>query len=246
MSHPTGGPGSSSAAPPSASAESSSAESPPAGSSSPDNDPYARVAAVVGAVARQALADRGLARIVLLDDGGAQARLAARMLVAALGDAAVGHAALWPEELDPLLPLYPGLPHAEVAREARRMRARLMPGALAADPANKTELLLGGDLPPEPLLPLGDLWASDVLRLGAQPSLSAEIHELAKAAGGVDALDAALRRRIDGRDPRGLDGLPSAVAEEIGRRLARGSASRRTPRIVPKLGSRTLGLDLLE
>ena len=212
----------------------------------PDSPAYHRVAAVVGAVARQALTDRGLARVVLVDDGGAQAALAARMLAGALGDAAVDHATVWPGEVEPLLPMFPDLPPETVVRELLRMRARLHADALAADPANKTQLLLGGDLPPEPLLPLGDLWAGDVAALGAEPALSAEVASLAAAAGGIGALDAALRGRTDGRDPHALETLPGDVAAEVARLLARGAASRRNARIVPKLGGRTIGLDMLE
>ncbi|MBB4637902.1 hypothetical protein [Longimicrobium terrae] len=212
----------------------------------PSSSPaFARVAAVIGAVARQALTDRGLSRIVLLDDGGAQADLAARILGGVLADGVVRLAAD-PAEVEPLLPMFAGLPRETVVRELLRMRARLSADALAAHPANKTELLLGGELPPEPLLVLGDLWAGDVAALGAEPALSPEVEDLARAAGGIDALDAALRARVDSRDPRALDALPADVAAEVTRRFRAGAASRRAPRIVPKLGGRTLGLDLFE
>jgi hypothetical protein len=143
-----------------------------------------------------------------------------------------------------LLP--PGVSHERLADEARRLKARLLDGALTAHPANKTELLLGAALPPEPLLPLGDLYASEVDALCGGWSASAEVRVLAEGAGGVKALDAALLRWLDGRDPAGLNTLPADVAEEVQRRFRAGRAARLAPRIVPKLGTRTLGVDLLE
>lgn len=195
-----------------------------------------RVAHVIGAVAAQALRDRGLRRVALLDDGGPEAALAARILAAALGGDAVvrvrGDAA-------------EGAPH-RLAEETRRFRARLVEDALAANPASKTVLLLGGELPPEPLLPLGDLWAGEVKALAGGWSAPAEIRGLAEAAGGIERLDDALAQLLDRRDPAGLDLLPGTAAAGARRMLAAGAASRRWPRLVPKLGVRTLGADLFE
>lgn len=203
-----------------------------------------RVAEIVGAVARQALADRGLDRIALLDVGGYEAELAARLLARTLGDAAIVR--VRPEGGAAALPELAALPPWVAAEEICRLRARVIEGALPAHPACKTTLLLGGELPPEPLLPLGDLWAMDVIALDGGWSPPPPVARLAEAAGGADALDAALRALIDGRDPAALDRLPAAAAEEARRMLAAGRASRRDPRIVPKLGGRTLCIDLME
>lgn len=205
-----------------------------------------RIADVVGAVARQALADRGVERIALLDDGGPEAAVAARLLGRALGEAAVVRVTAGGAGVEPFVPHADGVPRRRVEEEVRRLRARLMEGVLCAHPASKTALLLGGELPPEPLLPLGDLWATDVAALAGGWSAPPEVAALAEAAGGIDALDAALRRRIDGRDAAGLDGLPREVADRVRAALAAGTASRRNPRIVPKLGGRTLCIDLME
>jgi hypothetical protein len=205
-----------------------------------------RIGEIVGAVARQALADRGRARIALLDDGGPEAALAARLLEAVLGAGSVVRVTADGAGVDPFLPHPGAVPAWRAAEEVRRLRARLMDGVLAAHPENKTALLLGGELPPEPLLPLGDLWATDVLALAGGWSAPPKVAALAEAAGGIGVLDAALRRRIDGRDRAGLDGLPSEVAAEVRDRLAAGRAARRNPRIVPKLGGRTLCIDLME
>jgi hypothetical protein len=204
-----------------------------------------RVAEVVGAVARQALADRGATRIALLDDGGPEARLAASILHAELGEEAV--ISIGPVDVD-LQALIGGAAAdgRRVEEEARRMRERLTDDDLSAHPANKTALLLGGDPPPEPLLPLGDLWATDVLALCGGWSASPEIEALAQDAGGIEALDGALRRLIDGRDASALDALTAGIAERVRTMLARGSAARRYPHVVPKLGPRTLFADLYE
>lgn len=205
-----------------------------------------RIAEIVGAVARQALADRGLSRIALLDDGGPEAALAARLLGRTLGDGALVRVTMDGAGVEPFLPHPGAVPRWRVEEEVRRLRARLMDGVLPAHPASKTALLLGGELPPEPLLPLGDLWATDVAALAGGWSAPPEVAALAEAAGGIDALDDALRRRIDGRDARGLDGLPREAAAGVRARLAAGSAARRNPRIVPKLAGRTIGIDLME
>jgi hypothetical protein len=204
-----------------------------------------RIGEVIGAVARQALADRGRTRIALLDDGGPEAKLAASILRSQLGDDAV--IPIDTADVDPE-PLLRGLTvdTRRMDEEVRRMRARLKDDALAAHPANKTALLLGGELPPEPLLPLGDLWATDVLALAGGWSAPPEVLALAEEAGGIEALDGVLRRLVDGRDPSALDALPPAVVERVRGMLAAGSGSRRYPHIVPKLGGRTLFADLYE
>ncbi|HEY0023345.1 MAG TPA: hypothetical protein VGB24_10560 [Longimicrobium sp.] len=207
---------------------------------------WIRVAEIVGAVARQALADRGLSRIALLDDGNEQADLAARLLVHVLGESAVERVTVTAAEVEPLLPACQGVPRHRVEDELRRMRARLT-DALAAHPASKTELMMGGALPPEPMLPLGDLWATDVLALGAAWSGTAELRSIADEAGGIATLDAALRRLVDRRDSIGWDdGLPPTVRERVRLAIGAGAAWRRDPFIVPKLGSRTLRTDLFE
>jgi hypothetical protein len=194
-----------------------------------------RVGSVLRAVAAQALRDRGLERIALLDDGGPEAALAARLLGAA------GEGTL-------VVVSGPGEPGDEprLAEERRRFRARLVEGALTAHPVSKTVLLLSLLPPPEPLLPLADLWATEVEALQGAWSAPADLLALAGAAGGVAALDCALRAWADGRRPDGLDALPEPSRSEVRRRLLLGAAGRRWPVLVPKLGPRTVGADLHE
>jgi hypothetical protein len=168
----------------------------------------ARVAAVIGAVARQCLADRGARRVALLDDGSPEAVYAARVLREALGEGAVVRVAVDDADLEPLLHL--GGPRARLADEARRMRARLLEGAVAAHPAHKTELLLGPSLPPDPLLPLGDLYASEVAELAGGWSASDEVRALAGAAGGVGGAGRRAPPPRGGPRPLGAGRAPEA------------------------------------
>jgi hypothetical protein len=206
----------------------------------------ARIGELVAAVARQALADGGAARIALADDGSPEAGLAARLLEPLGADALLWARADAPG-VEPLLHALRGMGAGErAAREAAGLAARLEPDALAAAPENKTVLLLCGPLPTEPFLPLGDLYAGEVAELCGDWSAPEELRTLADAAGGIVRLDGALRAWLDRRDPSGLDRLPAGVAEEVRRLFARGRPSRFAVRLVPKVGYRTLGVDLFE
>jgi hypothetical protein len=206
----------------------------------------ARIAAIIGAVARQALHDRGAHRIALLDDGGPEADFAARVLADTLGAEAVVRVTATNAEVESVLHLAPEVSGEALRHELRRLRARLVHDALAAHPGNKTALLLNANLPPEPLLPLGDLWASEAAELAGGWSAPGPVQRIADDAGGIGALDEALRAYVDRRDPRGLDRLPVGAAEAVRRALAAGRAARMHPAVVPKIGARTLGVDLFE
>lgn len=200
-----------------------------------------RVREVIAAVCRQALRDRGAQRVALLDDGTPETELAAGILAEC---AEVVRVAPLGPELESLL--HPAGADADRLRlEGQRLRARLLPDALPAWAASKTVLLLAGPLPPEPLLPLGDLYATEVAELAGGWSAPEEVRAVVERAGGVERVDRALRLFVEGRDPRALEGL-GAGAAEIRALLARGAASRRAAHVVPKLGSRTLAADLFE
>src|SRR5262245_62544594 len=70
-------------------------------------------------------------------------------------------------------------------------------GMLGASLANKTGLLLGATFPGEPLVPLGDLYASQVRHLAGDVRLPENVRGLADAAGGIDVLDHALQGRFE-------------------------------------------------
>ena len=205
-----------------------------------------RIAEIVAAVSRQALRDCGVRRIALLDDGSPEAVLAGRWLSEALPGEALLRVSPDPAALESVLRIADARHTPENMAEARSLFARLIPDSLPAVATNKTVLLLSGPLPPEPLLPLGDLYASEVRSLAEGWSAPAPVRELADRAGGVDRLDAALRDWFDGRDPEALERLPDSARHGVRAALARGAASRVGIRVVPKIGYRTLGLDLFE
>jgi hypothetical protein len=226
----------------------------------PDGLRAARLLEMVGAVTRQALADRGCRRVALLDDASPEAELAARWFLAALGEERVLRVSVGEQEVESVLQILETEPGPDLARrrplarsgsvdtaaELRRMRARLIPDTLPANPANKTALLLGGALPPEPLLPLGDLYASEIRELTGDWSAPDPVRELAERCGGIEVLDAALRECFDSRNPGGLRILEPAARCAVEDALERGRAARMFGPIVPKVGSRTLGVDLFE
>jgi hypothetical protein len=119
---------------------------------------------------------------------------------------------------------------------------------LVAHPACKTSLLLSGRLPLCDLLPLGDLWASQIAALGGGWSATSRLQEIASGAGGMAALDRALQRLVEGRMPaaEALQDLPAETAREVQRLFESGRWSRRHNRLVPKLTGRTLGIDLFD
>lgn len=200
------------------------------------SDPRAaRIAAIIGDVLRQAVQDARAAGIVLIDDGSPGARLAAGWCRDALGRETV-----W---------IVAGSCADAEAEERLRLEARIEArrrGALVANPACKTALLLGDAFPPEPLLPLGDLYAREIRDLAGDVVLPPAAARVAEMAGGIDAVDAALfdllERRAD--EAQALAGLPSAAARALVERLEANRFARRRPGLIPKLGQRTLGIDL--
>jgi hypothetical protein len=204
-----------------------------------------RIGEIILAVARQMVEDRGVVRLALLDDGSPEAGLVADLL-APLAEGLV-RVRLNDLQVDSLLHSAGGIGDTLEARvEAHRFLVRLVSGAVATSALTKTDLLLGGEMPPEPFLPLGDLYASEVVALAGDWRGSPNARRLAEAAGGVERLDAVLRALLDGRDARALEKLPASAAAEVRAALRRGSSSRSHPRLVPKLGTRTIGVDLFE
>ncbi len=221
-----------------------------------------RVSRIVVGVLRQALADAGAGALILLDDDSPEARLARDWCTNAAGAAFVdvGREALGPGEMRAILEARPGwrgqglapnLDPDALATEGRRLDARLRAaatagGALIAHPINKTALLLSPSAPPEPLLPLGDLWATDVRELGGGYSLPAPVRALAEEAGGIEALDAVLRAHFDERRPlaEAIASMSATARERIQAALVAARFARRHVGLVPKLGPRTAGIDL--
>lgn len=226
----------------------------PAGSHPRHGDMAAVVGGVVAAAVRAAAA-RG---VVVLDDGSAEARLALEWCALGLSSGAVhGVASARLGDVESALQSALADGHdggaastAEAARqEAHRAAARIAAarrGALLAAPLNKTALLLAPMPIPEPLLPLGDVWGHQVEAMTGSWSAPAAVRRLAERAGGVRALDEALMRWCEGREPLAvaLAGLAPAVAEDVHQAVDRGRLARRYAGLVPKLTSRTVGVDL--
>jgi hypothetical protein len=110
--------------------------------------------------------------------------------------------------------------------------------------SNKTELLLGRFTRAD-VYPLGDLYASDVEQLCGRYELSVDVQRLADAAGGVAQLDRALRGLLEER--RDHDQAFAHIAhlrDDVLQRLDANRFGRAHPGVVPKIGARTLGIDL--
>lgn len=115
---------------------------------------------------------------------------------------------------------------------------------LTVSAATKTELLLATHTTRADLYPLGDLYASELAAFGVA-DLSDDLHQLAALAGGIEFLDGALRRLLDERQPlaAAFAGLPH-IREAVMTRLQKTRFRRAHMGIIPKLGSRTIGIDL--
>ena len=116
--------------------------------------------------------------------------------------------------------------------------------ALLLDTANKTELLLG-PIKPANLYPFGDLYASELADLAGISELSRDVKPVADRAGGAAQLDRVLRRLFDERcDPDEAFNEAPHVRAEVMRRLEQTRFFRMQMGVVPKIGARTLGIDL--
>lgn len=203
-------------------------------------NPGTRVERVVRGACAAALRDAAASGIVVLEDWTPEGELLYEWLVRELGEARVWRAASLGGNLQGVL-----RPEAQLLAAWRTAREE---AALVAHPLNRTALLLGGRVPWADLLPFGDLWASQVEALAGRWSGPPGLEALAAAAGGIGALDSALARMLDRREPPGsaLAGLPADTAAEVRERYDAGRWFRLRPRLVPKLAARTLGIDLFD
>jgi hypothetical protein len=193
---------------------------------------------IVGGVVAQAVADAAAGGVLVLEDWTPEGELVYEWLVAELGEERVWRAASLASNVHGLDA------DANLIEAWRAARSR---SALLAHPATKTALLLGGAWPRADLFPLGDLYASQVSELAEGWTVPADLAELV-AGSGVVALDGALARLVDGREApdRALAGLDGGAADQLIRLYERGRYFRLRPRLVPKLGARTAGVDLFD
>jgi hypothetical protein len=119
-------------------------------------------------------------------------------------------------------------------------------GVLVADPASKTTLLLHAVPPCAAVLPLGDLYATQVARLAGGCAVPPEVAALAERAGGMEVLDRALGRWVERREPleQALGALPATARDAVAAAVERARFARRRVPLVPKLAGRTIGIDL--
>ena len=201
-----------------------------------------RTARVVRDVVAQAIRDARAGGVVVLDDWTPEGELVYEWLTAELGEEQVWRAASLASNVQPRAADFTG------AQQVAAWRTAQQRGALVAHPANKTVLLLSGRLPWADILPLGDMWASQVEAVVSSWSGPREIEDLAATAGGIVALDAALSRLIEAREDAAtaFASLPGSAGQQLAVLYERGRFFRLRPRLVPKLGTRTLGIDLFD
>ena len=207
-----------------------------------NGDRAVAIRTIIGDVIAEAVRAAGASGVILLDDETPEGGLAHEWLVEALGPERVWRGAAVASNVQGT-----GADRRDAQLLGAWQLARERSG-LIADPSSRTALLLGGALPRADLFPLGDLYASQIERLAGGSTLAHEIATLARRAGGLEALDAALARLVDARLPAdtALHALDDEVAHELLRLYERGRYYRLRPRLVPKLSARTLGVDLFD
>jgi hypothetical protein len=115
---------------------------------------------------------------------------------------------------------------------------------LLVSAANKTELLLG-DPARADVYPLGDLYASDVEQLCGSYELGPGAKGLADGAGGVRQLDQALRALFEERrEAEQAFAHIAHVRDDVLQRLENNRFRLTHVGVVPKIGARTIGIDL--
>lgn len=206
--------------------------------------PEARLRTVVVGVVEAALREQGARGIVLTGPEGPERRLLRRWL---------GEGAVVPDEAavercrEGLAAALPEAPAATVEGEARRAVARTVAGAqglLEASEIHKTALVTAPGPPPERLLPLGDVWASQVLAVAGDCTVPAGLEGL--GAEEIGAVDAALRAHLEEgrRLEEAVEPLEPVVRERLVGLLRRRPWGRFRVPLVPKLGPGTVGVDL--
>jgi hypothetical protein len=134
--------------------------------------------------------------------------------------------------------------------EEKRFRARIAAHEMngeVAHLANRTYLTLAQRLPPERVLPLGDVRASEVLAMAGPPLLPPPFQSIAGDPVALGELESAIDAWVAGAAIEG-PGWRAAGADGVGHSLdetlRRGFLTRAQDRVVPKLGGSTPWIDL--
>jgi hypothetical protein len=133
--------------------------------------------------------------------------------------------------------------HAEASGLAGAAMARTT-GHLHLGSANKTCLLLSAHVPIQPVLPLGDLYASQVRSLAGSCTLPPCLQDAPAEI--LEGVDAGLKAYLEDGFHRheALAGLPEAMHRKILDALAVARMAWHPIPLIPKLSKATLGLDL--
>jgi hypothetical protein len=116
--------------------------------------------------------------------------------------------------------------------------------SISLSAANKTELLLGC-VPHADVYPLGDLYASALQVFCGAYEVGQDVLRLAHAAGDMGAVDRALHAWLEERrDPAEAFAHIGHVREDVLRAIEKNRFHRSHMGVVPKIGARTLGIDL--
>ncbi len=144
------------------------------------------------------------------------------------------------EEEDPVSSRSPTPSPRDLAARALAQQA----GWILTGSATKTQLLLRTPAPGEPLLPLGDLYASEVLEMVGECTLPHVLTGVYEAQ--LQDVDRSLQRWLEEDLPpdRAFSGLPSPLREEVALEAASAGGRWIHRPLIPKLRGRTLGIDL--
>lgn len=117
--------------------------------------------------------------------------------------------------------------------------------SLTVTASSKTALLLAGPDQAVDLAPLGDLYFSEIARFCRGCRLTGSVAEFSKAAGSPEILDDCLRKLLDERrSPHAAFAAAPHLREPVLRRLQQTRFRRGRAGIIPKIGPRTIGIDL--
>jgi hypothetical protein len=117
--------------------------------------------------------------------------------------------------------------------------------ALTVSAATKTALLVAGVDQPVDVTPLGDLYLTEAARFHRAIRPTGSAAEFAKGAGSIEILDECLRRLLDERrDPEAAFAAAPHLREPVLLRMQHTRFRRARSGIIPKIGPRTIGIDL--